>query len=95
MYYLKQFIIAHSCHDNFLTTGSMTLSTIMNFFTGAEEIPPSGFSTEPTLYFNTDLYPTASTCGVELTLPSIYSRYEDFKRNMDIALQSHGGFGKW
>ena len=63
--------VSHSCYDNFLTTGTVTL---MNSFTGVEEIPPSGFPTEPTLDFNTDPYPTASTCGVELTLPSIYDR---------------------
>ena len=68
----------------------------MSFFTDGEEIPPSGFPTTSTLYFTIDgPYPTASTCGVELTLPSIYNRYEDFKRNMDIAMESHGGFGKW
>ena len=59
------------------------------------QIPPSRFPTEPTLYFNTDLYPTASTCGMELALPSIYDRYANFKRNMDIALENHGGFRKW
>ena len=72
----------------------MSLNSIMRFFTGADEIPPYGFPTEPILHFSQDPYPTASTCAAELTLPTIYDEYHDFKRNMRTAMEMHGGFGK-
>ena len=80
---------------NIFTTDNLTLNSTMSFFTGAEEIPPNGFATEPMLYFSSkDPYPTASTCAVELTLPTRYEKYDDFKRSMQVAMEAHGGFGK-
>ena len=68
----------------------------MNFFTDAEETPPSGFPIQPTFYLiSSSPYPNTSMYDVELTLPTVYERYEDFRRNMDMVLQFHGGFGKW
>lgn len=47
-----------------------------------------------TLSFNPKQpYPTASTCAVELTLPTKYSNFEEFKTHLDIAFTMHGGFG--
>lgn len=65
-------------------TLSVTLSTVLSFVTGAEEIPPLGFPHDATLH----PYPTASTCAIQLTVPSKYTTYEDFRKNMN-----HGGFG--
>ena len=74
----------------------MTLHTILNFFFGAEKIPPMGFPSDPVLRFNgSDVYPTASTCAIELTLPTRYTGdYASFKNAMDVALTCHDGFGK-
>ena len=73
----------------------VTLHSILNFFSGAEEILPMGFSCDPVLHFNaSDLYPTASTCATELTLRTQNSDYESFKDAMDVALTCHIGFGK-
>ena len=64
------------------------------YFSGADDIPPLGFPHEPELNFNsTSVYPTASTCAIQLMLPSQYSNYEDFKLKLDQAFTMHGGFG--
>ena len=66
---------------------------ILAFFTGADSIPPVGYD-RVTLSFNhQNPYPTASTCGLELTLPTKYDEYNEFKRNMDVAFTMQGGFG--
>ena len=71
----------------------ISLKTILAFFTGADCIPPLGYKSA-TLTFNPrDPYPTASTCAIQLTLPTKYSDYDDFKSHMDTAFKMHGGFG--
>ena len=72
----------------------VTLKCILQFFTGAETLPPMGFSYDPELNFNgTNMYPTASTCAVQLTLPTRYSTYENFKASLTTGFLCHGGFG--
>ena len=71
----------------------ITLRDVLSFFSGAEIIPPLGFD-DATLSFNEENpYPTASTCGLALTLPSKYQKYEDFKEHFIFAMCNHGGFG--
>ena len=72
------------------------LLDVLSFFTGASVVPPLGFDTKPSLYFNAGaVYPTASTCALHLTLPTkYYQQYEEFKAKMVQALTSHGGFGR-
>ena len=66
---------------------------ILDFFTGEDCIPPIGYESVM-LSFNKDLiFPTASTCAIELTLPTKHKDYDTFKHNMIIALSMHGGFG--
>ena len=73
----------------------VSIGMILNFFTGAESIPPCGFPPgKPVLSFNSsNPYPTASTCALELTLPTKYDDYQEFKSKMDQAFSMHGGFG--
>ena len=41
------------------------------------------------------MLPTASTCALELVLPTAhYNNYEDFKNFMCQGIRDHGGFGK-
>ena len=48
----------------------ISMGDILSFFTAAEYIPPLGFD-NATLNFNDkNPYPTASTCGLCLTLPT-------------------------
>lgn len=71
----------------------VTLEDVLVFFTGADCIPPLGYS-PATLYFDhTVIYPVASTCAVTLTLPTMCAEYPKFKKNLDTAFLMHGGFG--
>ena len=73
----------------------MDPSDCLIFFSGASRIPPIGFDRECTLSFNpSSVYPTASTCALELTLPTMYhDDYIHFKDKMLYAFANNGGFG--
>lgn len=78
----------------FLYSDKIELCNIVNFFSGADEAPPMGFPFEPELNFNDfNHYPTASTCAVQLTLPTKFDNYIDFKRSLNTGFLFHGGFG--
>ena len=67
------------------------IGDILTFFTGAPYIPPLGLD-DATLNFNSDNpYPTASTCGLTLTLPSRFDSYAAFKDSFVFAMLNHGG----
>lgn len=73
----------------------MTLQDLLVFFTGAENEPPLGFTPKPSLTFLhhlSDILPTASTCSLQLRLPTRLS-YDAFRDGMINALKGHGGFG--
>ena len=73
----------------------VTLGQVLSFFTGAERPPPMGFDEEAGIWFSpTATFPTASTCALELTLPTKYHDNADmFHEKMLYGLQNHGGFG--
>ena len=72
---------------------SVKLETIVAFFTGADAVPPLGYPSV-TLNFNDEnIYPTASTCAIVLTLPTKHQTYDVFKQHMMIGFSMHGGFG--
>ncbi|MED6243903.1 hypothetical protein ATANTOWER_029703 [Ataeniobius toweri] len=82
--------------------GSSKLQNILVFATGANEIPPVGFSPAPSIEFNHEgseessskrMFPMANTCINCLKLPLITS-YEAFKESMDFALGNTQGFGR-
>ena len=61
-------------------TVTLSLGDCLSFFTGAEQVPPAGFDRECTLNFNSsNIYPTASTCALVLTLPTMYYDTYDTK----------------
>ncbi|XP_064398957.1 uncharacterized protein LOC135345463 [Halichondria panicea] len=74
---------------------SVSLKTILSFTTGSESVPPMGFDNSLGLRFNdTNVFPTSSTCALELTLPSkYYNNPEEFKKKMVYGMKNHGGFG--
>ena len=85
-------------HFIFMFTGGSLITTLnqfLNFFTGASEIPPTGFDTHFTLRFSDEIeFPTAVTCSLSLTLPTKYfNDHEVFKERFTFALLNHGGFG--
>ena len=74
----------------------VTLKDVLIFFTGADRVPLLGFDGQPCLTFLHDVndsYPTASTCSLELRLPTKHRRYREFRDNMISGLKGHGGFG--
>ena len=84
--------------DPSLEEGSISigLKDVLIFFTGADRVPPLGFISQPTLTFlhdPKDIFPTASTCSLELRLPTTHAEYNTFKDYMIIAFKGHGGFG--
>ena len=75
------------------TECKVSLKMVLAFFTGADSIPPLGYKSA-ILHFNpNNHYPTASTCAIQLTLPTKYQSYQEFKKQMDVAFCMHGGFG--
>ena len=73
----------------------VSLSTVLSFFTGADVPPPLGFH-PATLKFSEVVaeFPTASSCALELTLPTKHHNNPDmFREKFVYALKHHGGFG--
>ena len=67
---------------------------MMMFATGCRAIPPMGFSHAITVLQNDSVYPNANTCPLELELPGQVTTYDDFKRNMNSAIDmQEEGFG--
>ncbi|KAJ7991034.1 hypothetical protein DPEC_G00293050 [Dallia pectoralis] len=80
--------------------GPLQLGGILAFATGANAIPPLGFSPQPSVDFLHELplrqgrhLPTANTCINCLRLP-VLKNFEDFKETMDFALKNTQGFGQ-
>ena len=76
---------------------SCSLIDLLIFVSGADHVPPLGFEKSPNVVFiHTEgrCLPTASTCDIQLRLPTIHgSNYQRFKEMMVMALKSHDGFG--
>lgn len=80
--------------------GTQQLETILAFATGANTVPPIGFSPQPSIEFlhqehdaaSTSKLPIANTCINCLKLP-LHTTYRDFQENMDFALGNTHGFG--
>ena len=50
----------------------LNLSDCLSFFTGANRVPPTGFNACTLNFSSTNIFPTASTCALTLTLPTKY-----------------------
>ena len=71
----------------------VTLGNLLSFFTGAEYPPSLGFGIPASVRFNSDSqFPLASTCALELTLPTMY--YNNpvlFREKFIYGVKNHGG----
>ncbi|KAL5509181.1 hypothetical protein EMCRGX_G004499 [Ephydatia muelleri] len=88
-------IFIEECNDE--TADGCTLGDLLSFFTGSSTIPPQGFNIQCTITFNhgSDCLPTASTCSLEIRLPTCHGEdYGSFKDAMILALNCHDGFGQ-
>lgn len=77
----------------------MTLEDVLRFATGAEKIPPLGFSEKPVLDFLHEpvnnqrrVFPEANTCALILRLP-LHALYEDFSDHMISGIVQSPNFG--
>ena len=97
---LKHLFICAYYAKFFLSSGGvirdLSLKTVLSFFTGAEEIPTTGFGEAPSLAFShsDSPFPTASTCATQLVLPTKNKDQTSFNDKMIYGLLNHGGFGK-
>ena len=70
------------------------MGDVLAFFTGTDTLPPLGLEVGPTLNFSAiNVFPTASTCAMILTLLTKYLTYPDFKEKFIYGMTNHGGFG--
>ena len=92
---LKHFVMFVNYLQNLLLRRKkkVSLKMVLAFFTGGDSIPPLGYKSAVLSFNPVNPYPTASTCAIELTLPSKYRDYEQFKKQLDTAFRLHGGFG--
>ena len=89
-----QGITSSICSDLYYFSDTVSLGDILSFYSGANDIPPLGFPHEAELNFNPiAVYPTASTCAIQLTLPTKYRHFDEFKNRLDQPFTMHGGFG--
>ena len=67
------------------------------FFSGADRVPPLGFTPRPKVSFvhnQTAKFCTASTCDIHLRLPTCHGdNYEAFRSAMIMSLKDNDGFG--
>ena len=70
----------------------MKLENVLKFFSGHINIPPSDLCI--TLMFtHTSKYPSTSTCSIELHIPTMYRKFEDFRHAVDFAISNSEEFG--
>lgn len=67
---------------------------ILEFVSGASQVPPLGFDKPPTITFTYGgILATASTCDVQLRLPVMDGGYSKFKDSMILSFKGNNGFG--
>ena len=73
------------------------MEDVLVFISGADRVPPLGFSTKSKISFvhnQTAKFCTASTCNIHLRLPTIHGdNYEAFRDAMIMSLKDNDGFG--
>ena len=79
-------------------TEGCTLEDVLIFVTGADKVPPLGYSRHITISFydqeSAKRRPCSSTCSLELHLPRGVEDVEAFNERMVSSLRERCGFGK-
>ena len=73
-----------------------SLEDVLVFFSGSDRIPPMGFDRHPTPHFlheAKEVLPTASTCDIQLRIPTCHTEYDQFREYMVLGMKSNDGFG--
>ena len=76
----------------YIITTKVTLPVVLAFFTGVTCVPPLGLSGAVLNFNSMYAFPSASVCGFQLTLPTKFEKYEEFKTSLNVAFSKHGGF---
>ena len=76
----------------------ITLTDVLKFWTGADQITPGGFETKLFIEFYSmepkiTRFPNAHTCSLTLLLPRGIEEPSEFKELMETALTGCQGFG--
>ena len=100
LFYSKDSVIKYDAKVLIMATSGgltdVTLKDVFSCFTGAETMPSFGFDSSGGLNFDkVAQFPTASTCAIQLTLPTMYfDQPRTLKEKCSYAFQNHGGFGQ-
>ena len=78
---------------------TIPLSKILEFCTGADEVPPLGFDRKIEIkFFNQESglrrFPYTSTCALDMFLPRAVESFEEFQEVVSQAVFDTCGFGK-
>ena len=74
----------------------VSLSYILQFFSGASKLPAAGFDETPKISFTSqERLPYASTCALTITFPRSIGliSYDEFQEKMDFCILGSFGFG--
>jgi len=64
------------------------------FISGADRLPVLGFDKEPSIIFQEAILATASTCDLQLRLPTVHgTNFDKFKESMVLSIIGNDGFG--
>ena len=72
-----------------------SLEEVLIFCSGADCVPPMGFHKKIDVVFlpPQEILPTASTCNLELRIPTCYNDQSSFNEKMELALKCGMEFG--
>lgn len=75
--------------------GTCSLDEVLIFCTGSDSVPPVGFHKKIDIVFlgSEEIFPTASTCSLELRIPTCHSDGIMFSEKMELALKCGMDFG--
>ena len=74
----------------------VSLGNILQFFSGANKLPATGFDESPKIAFTSEnRIPSTSTCALKITFPRSLAllTYTEFEEKMDFCILDSFGFG--
>ncbi|KAJ7380681.1 hypothetical protein OS493_007047 [Desmophyllum pertusum] len=85
--------------EELIDQGTVPLTKILEFSTGADAVPPLGFDKKiDIMFFNQESglrrYPYASTCALNMFLPRAVESFKDFEELITQAIFDTCGFTK-
>ena len=72
--------------------GQLSLTDMCCFWTAMNTLPPRSCTLQVKFDDGDNTLPTAETCFSSITLPTVHTSYDDFRKHMDTALR-YGSLG--